>query len=71
MHKKLELELIEIEEVGVCIRFSPLEHVNVIGTTQQDIENFSQSLYDIIVGVSSLIFLIKLKIKQKFDSKFF
>ena len=50
LHKKVELELIEIEDVGVCIRFSPLEHVHVIRTTQQDIDNFTQSLNDIIVS---------------------
>ena len=70
LHKNIELELIEIENIGVCIRFSPLEHVNVNRTTQKEIDNFSQSLYDFIVGhfrkiKNRFIFIINLFLKFK------
>lgn len=48
LHKKFDLELIEIEKIGVCIRFSPLDHANVVTTFQQDLDAFSQSLYDVM-----------------------
>ena len=64
-HKKIELELIELDDVGVCIRFSPLDHCNVYNTSSEDLENFSQSLYDMIVS------MLNLEKGLKLDFKFF
>ena len=50
-NKNIELELIEIENVGVCIRYSPLEHANIYGTTGYDMKLFDKSLEDIIVNI--------------------
>jgi hypothetical protein len=49
MHKKIELELIEIGNEGVCIRYSPLEHANSFNTTDRDLDLFKKSLDDVIV----------------------
>jgi hypothetical protein len=49
-NKTIELELIEIENVGICIRYSPLEHANIYGTTGYDMKLFDKSLEDIIVN---------------------
>jgi hypothetical protein len=49
-HKKIELELIEIENEGICIRYSPLEHTNVYETNEYDMKKFDKSMEDIIVN---------------------
>lgn len=49
LHKKIELELIEIENEGICIRYSPLEHTNVYETNEYDMKKFDKSMEDIIV----------------------
>lgn len=58
LHRNIEFELIEIENEGICIRYSPLEHANILGTSEGDIKTFDKSLEDIIV-----IFIILLIIK--------
>ena len=45
----MEFELIEIENEGICIRYSPIEHVNVCGTNEHDIHVFDKTLDDLIV----------------------
>ncbi len=55
MHKKIELEAFELENNGVCIRYSPMEHANVCGTAEYDLHMFSKSLDDIIVIIDASI----------------
>ncbi|XP_061167999.1 putative pyridoxal-dependent decarboxylase domain-containing protein 2 isoform X2 [Saccostrea echinata] len=38
------LELIDVEQEGNCIKFSPLDTAQVKGTVEEDIENFGESL---------------------------
>ena len=49
LHKKIELELIEIENEGICIKYSPLEHTNVYETNEYDMKKFDKSMEDIIL----------------------
>jgi hypothetical protein len=44
LHKKIDLDLIEIENEGVCIRYSPMDHANITGTDENDLEEFATSL---------------------------
>ena len=60
-HKNIELELIEIENVGICIRYSPLEHASIYGTTGHDMKLFDKSFEDIIVSIYLNIDLIQKK----------
>lgn len=62
LHKNIELELIEIETEGICIRYSPLEHANVFNTNEHDIKLFDKSLEDIIAILDASI-----KCKSIFD----
>ena len=48
LHKSIEFDLIEIGNEGICIRYSPLEHANIHGTNENDIDSFKKSLEDII-----------------------
>lgn len=49
MHQNVELELIEIQNEGTCIRFCPIEHINVLGTDEKNLEAFADSLDEMIV----------------------
>lgn len=40
----VDLQIIEVEREGVCIRFSPLESAQIRGTTKEDITNLIKSL---------------------------
>ncbi|KAK3601847.1 hypothetical protein CHS0354_041770 [Potamilus streckersoni] len=37
---KLDIQMVEIEKEGVCIRFAPLESAQVLGTTKEDVQKF-------------------------------
>lgn len=45
----MEFELLDIENEGVCIRFCPIDHVNIYHTTQKDINEFSKSFEQLMV----------------------
>jgi hypothetical protein len=62
LHKSIEFDLIEIGNEGICIRYSPLEHANIHGTNESDIDNFKKSLEDIIDIMDASI-----KCKTSFD----
>lgn len=55
LHKNIEFELIEIENEGICVRYSPLDHANIYGTNEQDLVFLSKSLEDIMVILILLI----------------
>jgi len=48
LHKKIDLDLIEIENEGVCIRYSPMDHANIYGTDENDLEEFAKSLSELM-----------------------
>lgn len=48
LHKKIDLDLIEIENEGVCIRYSPMDHANIYGTDENDLEEFANSLSELM-----------------------
>lgn len=62
LHKSIEFDLIEIGNEGICIRYSPLEHANIHGTNENDIDSFKKSLQDIIDIMDASI-----KCKTSFD----
>jgi hypothetical protein len=62
LHKSLDFELIEIKNEGVCIRYCPLDHVNVFGTLPSDLETFDKSLADIMTVLDASI-----KCKSRFE----
>ena len=45
----MEFDLIEIENEGLCIRYSSLEHCNLCGTNEKDLTNFEKSIKEILV----------------------
>ena len=49
MNHNVELELVEIQNEGTCIRFCPIEHINVLGTDEKNLEAFADTLDDMIV----------------------
>ena len=53
--KKVEFELIEIEKEGLCIRYSPIDHVNIHETSLDDFRDLNESLKEIIVSLRSQI----------------
>lgn len=55
MHKKIELEAFELENNGVCIRYSPMEHANICQPVEYDLHMFSKSLDHIIVIIDASI----------------
>jgi hypothetical protein len=62
LHKSLDFELIEIRSEGVCIRYCPLDHVNIFGTLPSDLQTFDKSLADIMTVLDASI-----KCKSRFD----
>lgn len=45
----MEFELLEIENEGVCIRYCPIDHVNILNTTINDLNEFSNLLEQLMV----------------------
>ncbi|KAL8593256.1 hypothetical protein ACOMHN_009910 [Nucella lapillus] len=41
---RVVVETVEVEKEGVCLRFSPLETAQAMGTTERDVEQFISSL---------------------------
>lgn len=62
LHKKLDFELIHIQNEGFCIRYCPLDHVNIFGTQRSDLVNFEKSLQDIMTVLDASI-----KCKSQFE----
>lgn len=47
---KMEYELIKIENEGVCIRFCPVDHANILNTKLNDLKEFDKSLEKLMVN---------------------
>ncbi len=48
VHRSIRLDIISIDGEGLCIRYSPVEHANVLHTREEDIEQFIKSFKDVI-----------------------
>lgn len=64
IHKKIRLDIITIKSEGVCIRYTPVEHANVLKTSDEDVEKFIKSFEDVL-----LILDASIKCKAVFESK--
>ena len=58
------MDAINIKNEGACIRYSPIEHANLIKTTDEDVEKFIKSFEDVL-----LILDASIKCKAVFESK--
>lgn len=52
---KILIEAVNVDKEGVCVRFSPLEFAQVLGTTEEDIEDFVSSLQAQIVILDATV----------------
>jgi hypothetical protein len=55
LHKNIEFELFELENEGLCIRYSPLEHANIYGTNIHDLHVLNESFNDIVAILDASI----------------
>lgn len=63
-HKKIQLECIELDDEGVCIRYSPLEHIQLLKTQDDDMILFLKSFEEIVVILDASI-----KCKASFNNR--
>ena len=64
IHKKIRLDIITIKTEGICVRYSPIEHANVLKTNDEDIQKFIKSFEDVL-----LILDASIKCKATFENK--
>lgn len=58
-NRKISIEAVNVDREGVCLRFSPLEFAQILGTTEEDIEDFISSLQAQIVILDATVSMRK------------
>ena len=62
LHRSMDFELVEIKNEGVCVRYCPLDHANILGTQSSDLAYLDKSLADIVSVLDASI-----RCKAKFE----
>ncbi len=48
VHKSVHLDIVNVKEEGLCIRYSPVEHANLLHTRDEDLSQFLKSFEEFL-----------------------